>query len=193
MRLLTVPMIIAIFTTPTDGQTWQLLEFTGSETFEFTLSQTTDGVAQLGTLKFSLSNAGAQPTASIDATIGDASCAATIPMSNPQAAAPMLLMQCAAIAPIALTMFSPMWAPFMGQQWTVGARMNMNQGNNSISFAINETCTYAGQSGLLAELRTNDMEIDTCVDPSIPLPLMVNFNNMADNQVIHAEMTRFIP
>ena len=69
--------------------------------------------------------------------------------------------------------------------------MNMNQGDNSISFEISETCSFAGQNGLLAKIRTTDMDVDTCVDPEIPLPLMVNFDNKADNQVIHAVMTKF--
>lgn len=193
MRSLIVLAAVAAIVSPVSGQTWKLLQFTGTETFEFTLSQTEDGVEKTGRLKFSLSNQGAQPMASIEASIGDASCAASVPMTNPQAAAPMMLMQCAVIAPIALTMFSPMWAPFMGQQWAIGARMNMNQGANSISFEINEACTFAGQSGLLAELRTNDMEVNTCVDPAIPLPLMVNFNNQIDNQIIHAVLTRYVP
>lgn len=170
---------------------WRVYEFTGTESFQYEIRHQADGVTQEGTFSMSLTSGGAQPMASVEAALGDASCSATMPLSTPQAIMPQMMMQCMVVAPVAMAMFTPVWAMFMGQSLEIGSRMTMSQGDESFSFEVTGPCSHAGVDGVLAEVRAGDAEIDTCVATDVPLPLAVQMRNANEGESIDVVLTRF--
>lgn len=197
MRILTLALTAGLLTTigsAAAGQTpWKLFQFSGTETFEYDITRDGPDGSQTGTYRMALQSAGGSPTASIEASLGDGSCSTTMPMTSPQAILPQMMMQCMMVAPVAMAMFAPTWGMFVGQNWTVGTSMQMNQGGNAFSFEITETCAHAEQEGVLARIRTEDVQIDSCVNPDLPLPLSVRMVNEANHETIEVTLTRYVP
>jgi len=125
----------------------------------------------------------------VQASLGDNSCSSTTPLQNTQAVQMQIMMSCMAFAPVAMTMFAPTWAMLAMTSWELGSQMNMNQGGEQFSFQVTQECTFAGITGVLAELRADDTEWDTCVKKDLPFPLSVRMSN--DDETIVATLTRY--
>ena len=173
----------AVPTTAAAQNPWQMYEFSGTESFEYDVWHSKDGQEQTGFFNLSIATNGGQMTGTVSASLGDASCSATTPMSTPQAIMPQMLMMCMAVAPVAMVMFAPTWMMFMGQSWQLGSTMNMSQGDDQMSFSVTEECSYAGVAGLLGVMQSNDFDAETCVATEVALPLYVSWNNKDDDQL----------
>ena len=96
---------------------------------------------------------------------------------------------------IGSVLFGNSWpAIFEDQELYVGASWSMNFGGDSVDLEITGTETYAGVEGYVAEytLEYEDGEIVTytiCVDPDIPLPLMVELEE--EGAYYHLTMTNY--
>lgn len=180
-------------TTPVSAQVWQMFQFTGTESFQYSITRTAAAGTEQGSLALEMTTQEGQSMASVEATLGEGSCSVTVPVANQQATMPQLMMQCMVIAPVAMTMFAPAWGMLLGQQWVVGTSMNVNTGGNAMSFEITETCAYAGERGVLGHIRMTGLDIDACVDPKLPLPLAIRMNNTMDGEIIEAILTRYRP
>lgn len=168
---------------------WSLQNLGGGATIHYEISHTKDGNVQTGRFDITTSNSGGQMMATVSASLGENSCSSTTPLQNTQAVQMQIMMSCMAFAPIAMTMFAPTWAMFAMTSWELGSEMNMNQGGNQFSFRVVEECSHAGLSGLLAQLRTDDAEWDTCANQEMPIPLSVRMVN--GDEVIEAVLTQY--
>lgn len=194
MRLMLVLTTLATAAPATaSAQIWRMFQFGGTESFEYSVSRTGADGTEEGSLSLRMSTNGGQSMATVQASLGDASCSATVPVANQQAALPQLMMQCMVIAPVAMTMFTPAWGLLLNQNWTVGTSVTMNSGGNAFSFEITETCRRAGQRGVRGLIKMSGLEIDACVDPALPLPLSVRMNNTMDGETVEALLTRYEP
>ena len=62
MRTILLSAALALATAPAvTAQAWKLMQFSGSESFEFTLTNTQDGVEQTGRLALSMNSTGCLP------------------------------------------------------------------------------------------------------------------------------------
>ena len=101
-----------------------------------------------------------------------------------------LMMSCMMFAPVAMAMFVPTWGMFLGN-WQLGSQMNMNQGADTFSFAITETCSHASLDGLLATMQSNETTWTTCADyPETPFPLSFTF--VDDEQEISVVLVEYV-
>ena len=55
-------------------------------------------------------------------------------------------------APVVVAMFAPTWALLAMTSWELGSQMSMNQTGQQFSFQVTEECSFAGITGVLAEL-----------------------------------------
>ncbi len=83
---------------------------------------------------------------------------------------------------------------FDDQELYVGASWSMNFDGNSIDLEISGKETYAGVEGYLAEYTFENQEgqvvtYDICVDPKVPLPLMIEAEEEGD--YYHLVMTNY--
>ncbi len=159
-----------------DQGPWKLYQFSGSEHFAYEIRHTDDDGEQRGQYTMGLATSDGRTMATVDASLGDASCEATIPLAEPSALPVMLPMHCGMIAPVAMTMFAPVWMMFVGQSWYLGSRMQYRDGDEEFSFEISETCRQAGVEGMLGQFRASGgVRVEVCVSPDVPLPLAVTW------------------
>jgi ABC-type proline/glycine betaine transport system substrate-binding protein len=168
---------------------WSLQNLGNDATIHYEISHTKDGATQSGQFEITTANSGGQLMATVNASLGENTCSSTTPLQNTQAVQMQLIMSCMAFAPVAMTMFAPTWAMFAMTTWELGSQMDMSQSGRQFSFEITEECTHAGVTGLLAKLRTDDTEWDTCAKQDMPIPLSVRMAN--SNEVIQATLTRY--
>lgn len=187
-------MLVAFLVTAEQlwAQGWNYMQFSGTESFSYAIRHTTPEGEQVGTYTMALQPAGGQTMATIQASLGDASCQTTAPMATPQAFPQMMIMQCLPMAPVIAAMFAPSWMMFMGQVWEVGSQMTFGQGGNRVSFSITETCGYAGVDGVRGVFDSGDgVTMEACVANDVPLPLAVRMVNEKSGDDIEATLTRY--
>ena len=176
---------------PVRAQTniWNLQGLGSGADISYSISHTKDGVEQTGEFQITTNSSGGQLMATVRAALGDNSCSSTTPLQNTQAVQMQIMISCMAFAPVAMTMFAPTWALLAMTSWELGSQMDMNQTGQQFSFQITEECSFAGITGVLAELRADDTEWDTCVKKDLPFPLSVRMSN--DGETIIATLTQY--
>jgi hypothetical protein len=190
------PILICLLSAPSSlsaQDAWKLYEFTGTENFTYSIRHATSDGVEEGQFHMGMTTSGGQTTATVAATLGDANCQSTMPISSPQMMPQQMMMQCMMIAPVTMTMFAPTWAMFMGQNWQIGSKMSMGQGSNQFSFEVSEVCSHAGVDGVLAQIISNEVQIESCVAVDVALPLAVKFTNSDRGEETEITLTSYTP
>ncbi len=84
--------------------------------------------------------------------------------------------------PIGGIVYQPHWSSaFMNQEIEVGASWSFSYDDNSVSFEVTGTDSYAGIEGFIIETIVEEESEgtiiwETCVSPDVPLALMTNVN-----------------
>jgi curli biogenesis system outer membrane secretion channel CsgG len=184
----------ALYTAPIAGAfSWSAYAFKGTEHFKYDVSSNDGGEAKTGSYSFDAQPAGPGRTRlTVDGSLGTDSYRSSLTVGA-QEGVPM--MQLAALGPVGVTLFSPMWGfLFMGHQWEVGSYWSQTQNGETSSFKVESACSYAGVSGLRGVLRQNEkVVIDMCVSPNVALPLAVTMNDDNGSQTTGMKLVAFRP
>ncbi len=155
---------------------WGLYQFKGTEHFKYDASMTDGGETQKGWYTLD-----AKPAANNMFQLTVAGELGTDSFRSSSTTAPgqgIPFMQMAAMGPGAIVLFSPMYGMLMGQQWQVGSEWSFSSDGESVSFKVEEPCSYAGVSGLRGVWRQNNkIVVDLCASPNVALPLAVTLND----------------
>jgi len=97
--------------------------------------------------------------------------------------------------PIAGVLYQPYWSgAFSEQELEVGASWSFSYGGTSMSYEVTGTDSYAGYEGYTIEaIYQADGEtitITTCVNPELPVALMVNFEE-GGGDTYRVELTNY--
>ena len=154
---------------------WRLYQFQAGEYFRYEFTQIDGGETNRGSYSLAIEPAGqGRLKMSVEGKMGEAECSASATTESAQAFPPQLMMGCATIGPVMMAFALPAWGWFMGRTWQMGDEWSMSQGGESFSFRIERECSYAGQKGTLAVVRTNgEVHLQSCVSRRMALPLMV--------------------
>jgi hypothetical protein len=193
-RIATAIIVLLTIATSLSAQNpWKLYEFNGTESFRYAIKHaTSDGVKE-GQFSMAMTSNGTQSSATVEAALGDASCQSTMPMSSPQVLPQQMMMQCMMIAPVAMAMFTPTWAMFMGQNWEIGSKMSMGQGTDRFSFEVTSECSHASVNGVLAQITAGDVRMESCVAVDVALPLAVKYADLGRGEEIEMRLTAYTP
>jgi len=168
---------------------WNLQDLGTGANITYSISHVKDGVEQNGEFQITTSSNGGQLMATVQASLGENSCSSTTPLQNAQAIQLQIMMSCMVFAPVVVAMFAPTWALLAMTSWELGSQMSMNQTGQQFSFQVTEECSFAGITGVLAELDADDTEWDTCVKKDLPFPLSVRMSN--DGEIIVATLKQY--
>lgn len=184
----------ALYSAPISGAfAWTAYGFKGTEHFKYDVSQTEERQTKTGSYTLDARPAaGGRFRLTVDGRLGEDSYGSSVTL-GPNEGVPM--MQLAALGPVGITLFSPMWGfLFMGHEWEVGSYWTSTQGGQSNSFKVESTCQYAGVSGLRGVLRQNQKVIlDMCVSPNVALPLAVTMNDEDGSTSTSMKLVEFRP
>lgn len=165
---------------PSGPFAWAPYRFRGTEHFRYTAQQREGGRTLEGFYQFDLQPAGAgQARLQAQGQLGTDSyqTSATIPVGD-VAGGPQMLMAFAPLAgagPVFAALFNPMaWMMFSGRQLSVGDGWQSTQEGETVSVRAESQCAHAGQGGLLVVFRRNNqVQQESCLSPSVALPLRV--------------------
>ena len=184
----------ALYSAPISGAfAWTAYGFKGTEHFKYDVSQTEEGQAKTGSYTLDARPAGSgRYRLTVDGRLGEDAYGSSVTL-GPNQGVPM--MQLAALGPVGITLFSPMWGVlFMGHEWEVGSYWTSTQGGESSSFKVESTCQYAGVNGLRGVLRQNQKVIlDMCVSPNVALPLAVTTSEEDGSTSTAMKLVEFRP
>ncbi|MBI4420699.1 MAG: hypothetical protein HY560_07725, partial [Gemmatimonadetes bacterium] len=186
----------ALYSAPIAGPfTWTAYAFKGTEHFKYDVSQTEGGETKRGAYSFDATPGGGGPgrfRLTVDGRLGDDAYSSSV-MVGQNEGVPM--MQLAALGPVGITLFSPMWGfLFMGHQWEVGSFWSTTSGGETSSFKVESTCVYSGVQGLRGVMRQNNTVIvDMCVSPNVALPLAVTLNDESGETSTVMTLVEFRP
>jgi curli biogenesis system outer membrane secretion channel CsgG len=184
----------AVYTAPISGPfSWSAYGFKGTEHFKYDVSSNDGGEAKTGSYSFDAQPAGpGRFRLTVDGRLGTDSYRSSLTVGA-QEGVPM--MQLAALGPVGVTLFSPMWGfLFMGHQWEMGSFWSTTQNGETSSFKVESACSYSGVSGLRGVLRQNDQPIlDMCVSPKVALPLAVTMSEAGGGSTTAMRLVEFRP
>jgi curli biogenesis system outer membrane secretion channel CsgG len=167
----------ALYTQPVSGSfTWGMYSFKGTEHFRYNVQQRDGGETKTGSYSFDARPAGGgRFTLTVAGSLGSDSYSSTVTL-GPNEGVPM--MQLIGLGPVGLALFNPVWMLLLGgHQWEIGNGWQQTQNGETSSFKVEERCAQAGVSGVRGVWRQNQKSLmDMCVNPNVPLPLMVTFN-----------------
>jgi hypothetical protein len=184
----------ALYSAPIAGAfTWTAYAFRGSEHFKYDVTQNDGGEAKTGSYTFDAQPAGTgRFRLTIDGRLGEDASSSSVVVGQGEG---VPMMQLAALGPVGLTLFSPMWGfLFMGHQWEVGSFWSTTQNGETNSFKVESTCAYSGVQGLRGIMRQNNKPIiDMCVSPNVALPLAVTLNDEDGSSSTVMKLVEFRP
>lgn len=167
----------ALYTQPVSGAfTWGMYSFKGTEHFRYNVQQRDGNENKTGSYSFDARPAGGgRFTLTVAGSLGSDSYSSTVTL-GPNEGVPM--MQLIGLGPVGLALFNPVWMLLLGgHQWEIGNGWQQTQNGETTSFKVEERCAQAGVSGVRGVWRQNQKSLmDMCVNPNVPLPLMVTFN-----------------
>lgn len=176
-------------------EVWQPYDFSNTRWIELQVAVSEDEETRTGTtiLEFEPKGEG-QVTLHFQATLGEMSSefTTTAPEDELYSQAMMQMMMNPAGAPLMATMFAPFWGMFfVGRDMSVGAGWSFSDGETSMSFKVESTCSYAGREGKQVIWRENDeLRADACISPGVPLPLALTLNT-EEGERFEIEMTKY--
>jgi curli biogenesis system outer membrane secretion channel CsgG len=166
-----------LYTQPVSGAfTWGMYSFKGTEHFRYNVQQRDGNENKTGSYSFDARPAGGgRFTLSVSGSLGSDSYSSTVTL-GPNEGVPM--MQLIGLGPVGLALFNPVWMLLLGgHQWEIGNGWQQTQNGETTSFKVEERCAQAGVSGVRGVWRQNQKSLmDMCVNPNVPLPLMVTFS-----------------
>jgi len=184
----------ALYSAPISGPfTWGMYAFKGSEHFRYNVRQTESGETKTGSYTFDAQPAGSgRYRLTINGNLGGDSYASSVTIGQNEG---IPIMQLAALGPVGLTLFNPVWALLLGgHEWEVGSYWQSTQSGQTTSFKVESTCKYASVNGLRGVWRENQkMLMDMCVSPNVGLPLAITFNGDDGSSSTAMELVEFRP
>ena len=184
----------ALYSAPISGPfTWTAYGFRGTEHFKYEVTQTEGGETKNGSYSFDAQQAGTgRFRLTVDGRLGEDAYSSSVVVSQNEG---VPMMQLAALGPVGITLFSPMWGfLFMGHQWEVGSFWSTTSGGETNSFKVESTCTYGGVQGLRGVMRQNTkLILDMCVSPNVALPLAVTLNDEDGSNSTVMKLVEFRP
>jgi curli biogenesis system outer membrane secretion channel CsgG len=184
----------ALYSAPISGPfTWGMYAFKGTEHFKYNVSQTESGDTKTGAYTFDAQPAGSgRYRLTVNGTLGGDSYASSVTIGQNEG---IPIMQLAALGPVGLALFNPVWALLLGgHQWEVGSYWQSTQNGQTTSFKVESTCQFAGVNGLRGVWRENQKTLmDMCVSPNVGLPLAITFNNDDGSSATAMQLVEFRP
>jgi curli biogenesis system outer membrane secretion channel CsgG len=183
-----------LYSAPISGPfTWGMYAFKGTEHFKYNVSQNESGETKTGSYTFDAQPAGSgRYRLTVNGNLGGDSYSSSVTL-GPNEGIP--IMQLAALGPVGLTLFNPVWALLLGgHQWEVGSYWQSTQNGQTTSFKIESTCQFAGVNGLRGVWRENQkMLMDMCVSPNVGLPLAITYNDEDGSNSTAMQLVEFRP
>jgi len=158
-----------------ETEVWEPFEFTPNTSFEYDYQYTDVSSEETSTGTFLIEIG--DPEVTISGTIDGEDFSVT---ENTSSDLDENFFSAAVKTPIAVVLYQPYWTgAFSQQDLEVGASWSFSYGGASMSYEVKGTDTYAGYEGFtVVNIYQDDEEtitITTCVNPDLPIALMVNF------------------
>ena len=193
-RAVAAPVAVGGLALPSGPWTWTPYKFRGTEHFRYDARQVESGETLTGyyTLDVNPTSDG-RFRITVAGKLGDDEFSSSQVSPSPDAiGSPMAWAGFMSMGPLAIALFSPVWAMYMGREWEVGSGWSYSSGGESSSFKVENTCQYGGVNGMLGVARENSaVRMQTCVSPNVALPLFVSTSD--DEDVVELKLVEYRP
>lgn len=179
---------------PSGPWTWSPYKFRGTEHFRYDARQVQGGETLTGYYTLDVKPTGdGRFRITVAGKLGDDEFSSSQVSPSPDAiSSPMAWAGFMSMGPLAIALFSPVWAMYMGREWEVGSGWSFSSGGESSSFKVESTCQYGGVNGMLGVARENNqVRMQTCVSPHVALPLFVSTGE--DEDVVELKLVEYRP
>ncbi len=182
-------LVIAVPASAQDD--WRPFQFRENEEFRYDIRHTEDGEVATGFFSLSVRPSGDGLKIDVQGKLDDMECSGSMSAERGQVGPQHMWTGCMTMAPVMMAVFMPLSGWFMGRSFNAGDKWEMRQGDESFSFNVTGTCSYAGRDGRQAVMKVNDdVRLQACVDPDMALPLAVTFND-EDGDGVRMELVTY--